>query len=123
MPEATTMVCQDLNAIGKGKLGGNETLAAVVLLPGTGAPDSTGSNAPWTPDNTYLTARLSVIFLTLLDNSFATLSSSLFPYLFCLYAYHYIFYLTTFHSYILFLIRSTPLSLIDSLFFFIQAIN
>jgi len=56
MPEAATMVCQDLNAIGKGKLGGNEALAAVVLLPGTGAPESNGEDAPWTPENGYLTA-------------------------------------------------------------------
>jgi len=55
-PEATKMVCADLNGIGKGVLGGNEALAAVALLPGTGAPDSTGPNAPWTPENTYLTA-------------------------------------------------------------------
>jgi long-subunit acyl-CoA synthetase (AMP-forming) len=56
-PKATEMVCKDLNNIGKGKLGGNEALAAVALLPGTGAPNSTGDNAPWTPDNTFLTAR------------------------------------------------------------------
>jgi len=56
-PQATTMVCKDLNAIGKGKLGGNEALAAIALLPGTGALESSGDDAPWTPDNTYLTAR------------------------------------------------------------------
>jgi long-chain acyl-CoA synthetase len=55
-PKAAEMVCKDLNAIGKGKLGGNEALSAVALLPGTGALDSTGAEAPWTPDNTYLTA-------------------------------------------------------------------
>jgi len=55
-PEACKMVCNDLNAIGKGVLGGNEALAAVALLPGSGAHTSTGSDAPWTPDNSYLTA-------------------------------------------------------------------
>jgi long-chain acyl-CoA synthetase len=55
-PEAAKMVCNDLNAIGKNTLGGNELLAAVALLPGTGNPDSDQWDAPWTPDNGYLTA-------------------------------------------------------------------
>jgi long-chain acyl-CoA synthetase len=55
-PRAAEMVCKDLNAIGKGKLGGNEALAAVALLPGTAAPESKGEDAPWTAENGYLTA-------------------------------------------------------------------
>ena len=55
-PEAAAMVTKDLNGIGKGKLGGNEALASVCLLPGTGAPTEGGATAPWTPENTFLTA-------------------------------------------------------------------
>ena len=55
-PAAAAMVAKDLNAIGKGTLGGNEALAAVALLPGTGDPESSGPDAPWTPENTFLTA-------------------------------------------------------------------
>ena len=55
-PAACAMVTKDLNGIGKGTLGGNEALASVGLLPGTGAMDSNGPDAPWTPENTYLTA-------------------------------------------------------------------
>jgi long-chain acyl-CoA synthetase len=54
--EAAAMVTKDLNGIGKGKLGGNEALASVCLLPGTGAPTEGGATAPWTPENTFLTA-------------------------------------------------------------------
>merc|ERR1712072_149903 len=54
--EAIKMVTKDLNAIGKGKLGGNEALASVCLLPGTGDPTKQGSKAPWSPENTFLTA-------------------------------------------------------------------
>ena len=50
-PAAVKMVTADLNAIGKGKLGGNEALATVVLLPGTAPVDDKGPNAPWTPEN------------------------------------------------------------------------
>jgi long-chain acyl-CoA synthetase len=55
-PEAVKMVTLDLNKIGKGALGGNEALATVALLPGTGAPDTAGPAAPWTPENGFLTA-------------------------------------------------------------------
>jgi len=55
-PAAAKHVCQALNAIGKGKLGGNEALAAVVLLPGTGPQEGTSVDCPWTPENQYLTA-------------------------------------------------------------------
>jgi long-chain acyl-CoA synthetase len=55
-PAACAAVLADLNAHGKGKLGLNEALAAVSLLPGTGNVDSVGPNAPWTSDNGYLTA-------------------------------------------------------------------
>jgi long-chain acyl-CoA synthetase len=55
-PAAIAMVTKDLNALGKGKLGGNEALASVCLLPGTGAPTEGGPTAPWTPDNLFLTA-------------------------------------------------------------------
>ena len=54
--EAIKMVTKDLNAIGKGKLGGNEALASVCLLPGTGDPTQGGPTAPWTPENNFLTA-------------------------------------------------------------------
>ena len=54
--EAAAMVTKDLNGIGKGKLGGNEALASVCLLPGTGQLTDTGATAPWTPENLYLTA-------------------------------------------------------------------
>jgi len=55
-PAASKHVCQSLNAIGKGKLGGNEALAAIVLLPGTGPQEGTGVDCPWTPENQFLTA-------------------------------------------------------------------
>ena len=52
------MVTKDLNSIGQGKLGGNEALASVCLLPGSSDPNSKdwGPTAPWTPENTFLTA-------------------------------------------------------------------
>jgi len=53
---AAKMVLENLNSIGKNTLGANEALAAVALLPGTGAPDSTGEDAPWTSENGFLTA-------------------------------------------------------------------
>jgi len=55
-PAARKMVCTDLNTCGRGVLGGNEALAAVALLPGTAPGDSNGPDAPWTPENGYLTA-------------------------------------------------------------------
>jgi len=55
-PGACAAVLADLNAQGKGKLGLNEVLAAVSLLPGTGALDATGPDAPWSSENGYLTA-------------------------------------------------------------------
>jgi len=55
-PEAVKMVTLDLNKIGKGTLGGNEALATVALLPGTGPLDAAGPAAPWTPENGFLTA-------------------------------------------------------------------
>jgi long-chain acyl-CoA synthetase len=61
-PKAAEMVCKDLNNIGKGKLGGNEALAAVALLPGSASPESSGMDAPWTPENTYLTARYNLTY-------------------------------------------------------------
>jgi len=55
-PQAAEHVKADLNAIAKGHLGNNELLAAVALLPGTADPESAGLDAPWTPENQYLTA-------------------------------------------------------------------
>ena len=56
-------VCVNLCAVpctsarlGQGTLGGNEALASVCLLPGTGNPLEQGPTAPWTPENTFLTA-------------------------------------------------------------------
>jgi len=53
---AVKMVCADLNNVGKGTLGGNEALAAIALLPGTGNPDVALWDSPWTPENGCLTA-------------------------------------------------------------------
>jgi len=50
-PAACAMVTADLNSVGRGKLGLNEALATVALLPGTAAESSTGTDAPWTSDN------------------------------------------------------------------------
>jgi len=55
-PQALDHVKADLNSIGKGRLGNNELLAAVALLPGSASPESNGLEAPWTPENQYLTA-------------------------------------------------------------------
>jgi len=54
--KAIEHVTKDLNAIGKPKLGRNELLASVALLPGSGPMDGTDVSCPWTPDNQYLTA-------------------------------------------------------------------
>lgn len=55
-PEACKMVTADLNKIGHGIIGANEKLAAVALLPGIDAVESTAVTAPWSPENNYLTA-------------------------------------------------------------------
>jgi long-chain acyl-CoA synthetase len=55
-PEAVKMVCADMNSIGKATLGGNEALASVALLPGTGNPEVAAWDSPWTPENGCLTA-------------------------------------------------------------------
>ena len=58
-PAVVAEVLRSLVAAGKsGKLGSNEILAAVLLLPGTGAKDATPPrfDDPWTPENGMLTA-------------------------------------------------------------------
>jgi len=55
-PKCENHVRMDLNAIAKGRLGGNEALAAVALLPGTGNPEAQDLDSPWTPENQFLTA-------------------------------------------------------------------
>ena len=51
------MVCDDLNSEGKkAQLGGNEKLAAVYLISGTGSPEEQELTSPWTPENNFLTA-------------------------------------------------------------------
>ena len=53
---AVSAVTKDLNSIGKGKLGGNEMLASIVLLSGEGDPEAQDLDSPWTPENQFLTA-------------------------------------------------------------------
>mmetsp|Transcript_266 Transcript_266/g.950 ORF Transcript_266/g.950 Transcript_266/m.950 type:complete len:797 (+) Transcript_266:107-2497(+) len=58
-PEAVKEVLASLDAAGKaGKLGANELLLGVVLLPGTGSPTNSPPlfDDPWTPENGMLTA-------------------------------------------------------------------
>lgn len=56
-PAAISYVTQDLNSIGKGKLGGNELLASITLIPGeNGDPEAQNLDSPWTPENNFLTA-------------------------------------------------------------------
>lgn len=57
-PAAEEHVCASLNGIGEAqKLGRNELLAAVALLPNTGPDGGKGPDSPWTTENQYLTAR------------------------------------------------------------------
>ena len=55
-PKCIAAVTKDMNAQGKGKLGGNEALASVALISGMGSPDTAEPNSPWTPENLCLTA-------------------------------------------------------------------
>ena len=58
-PKMVTEVLSSLKAAGKsGKLGANEILAGIVLLPGTGEKDRQppAFEDPWTPENGSLTA-------------------------------------------------------------------
>lgn len=50
------MVLKDLVSRAKGKLGGNELIGAVHLVPGTGPPDAATVTSPWTPENGCQTA-------------------------------------------------------------------
>uniref|UniRef100_A0A7S2S8W9 AMP-dependent synthetase/ligase domain-containing protein n=3 Tax=Rhizochromulina marina TaxID=1034831 RepID=A0A7S2S8W9_9STRA len=56
LPSAEQYVLDALNSLGRGKLGKNERLAAVTLLPNSGPPIATGFDSSWTPENQYLTA-------------------------------------------------------------------
>merc|ERR1712039_776983 len=48
---AQAAVLEDLKACGKSRLGGNEILVAIRLIPGTGATDEAEPTSPWTPEN------------------------------------------------------------------------
>jgi len=50
------MVLKSLVDAGKGKLGGNEILVAIKLVPGTGPMDAPTVTSPWTPENGFQTA-------------------------------------------------------------------
>lgn len=56
-PATEKMVLDSLLAAGKtGKLGANEFLGAIALIPGTGSPTEAELTSPWTPENGGLTA-------------------------------------------------------------------
>jgi len=57
LPAAEKLVLDSLLKAGKeGKLGANEYLGAIALIPGTGSPDNAELTSPWTSENGGLTA-------------------------------------------------------------------